>query len=289
MSWEVLQSCLEEIDYIFDRLAQDYASGIHPSSVTGAGFNIKGYADIFDYLDFSQIDWLVTAVSCSETPLVRILDHESSITVFGLVDVTASIGFAGVGDKMKEIAKAVASLGFSAYKVGDRFGVVAYGDKIEAYFEPRITRTYALEIGEWIWNFKPKARSTAGLLETINYLTERPMLIFWFSDFHQPDSEIEEFLKRLDGKHDLVPLICWDSAEFAKIPRWGIGWLRDPETGEERMEFFTPRRACVFREKFNERMHRLNELFRKYQVDTLTLLDKFNVNKFTEFFIKRRN
>src|SRR3989338_1271128 len=89
----------EEIEYDFERLAKDYKAGQHKSSVVGSGFWVKGFESIFGRPDFTQVDWISTVVSGSRTPLVKIVDQKSSITVVGIVDATASMSFSGTVEK----------------------------------------------------------------------------------------------------------------------------------------------------------------------------------------------
>lgn len=283
-----LVECLEEIDYWFARTSRGYQMGQHRSMTPGAGFTVKGYDTLCDRPDFSRIDWIQTILSGSKIPLVKVVEQKSAITMVIMVDVSASMGIAGWVHKTQELAKFATAMCFSAYKVGDRFSLVAYGDEVEAFFEPRASRAYALEIGEWLWNFSPRATSSKGLKEACDFLPQVPSLVCWLGDFHMSFEAIEECLRDIAETHDVTPMIFWDSAECARLPRWGLAWLRDAESGEERLELFTPARVRAVASDFTIRRGRLISLFRKFDVEPLMVLDAFRPVEVAEFFFRRR-
>jgi len=280
----------EEIEYDFERLAKDYKAGQHKSSVVGSGFRVKGFESIFDRPDFSQVDWNSTVVSGSRTPLVKIVDQKSSITVVGIVDATASMSFSGTVEKFGEIAKFVVSLGYSAYKIGDKFSVIAYGNKVIGYFEPMTYKNYSLEIGEWLEELVPEESGSEGLTEALDYLPrEKPCLVFWLSDFNKKPEVLANFLDMTVGVHHIVPVIFWDSAEYNNLPKWGLAHLRDPETGEVRPEFLTPWRQREIKEAFENRRSELAALMAGYGVEPIFVLDKFEPAAVTNFFLEHRS
>ncbi len=283
----VLASHIEEIDYFFERLSQDYVAGFHPSAVSGCGFHIKGYDNVFNRSDFPSVDWTATIVSGSRMPLVKILEQKSAITVLVLSDVTASVDFSGSVRKKQEMAKLIACLGFSAYKLGDRFGLIAYGDRIYEFFEPLSSRGYALETAEWLWHLKPSASNNKGVLDALDLLPKKPVLIFWLSDFNLEADLAEKFLTECNG-HQIVPIVFWDSAEFDRVPDWGLAWLKDPETGETRPELLWPGRRKEFKTAFENRRLKLESLFKDFGIEPIFVLDELKPSQIAEFFLKRR-
>ena len=280
----------EEIEYDFERLAQDYAAGQHKSSIVGSGFRVKGFESIFNRPDFPQVDWNITVASGSRTPLVKIVEQKSSTTIVCLVDVSASMSFRGAVDKFGEIAKFVVSLGYSAYKMGDKFSLIAYGNKVIGYFEPMTHKNYSLEIGEWLEELIPEESGSEGLSEALDYMPrEKPCLVFWLSDFNKKPEMLKNFLDLTVGVHHVVPVIFWDSAEFENLPKWGLAHLRDPESGEVRPEFLTPKRRREIKEAFENRRPELTALMAGYGVEPVFVLDKFEPAAVTNFFLERRS
>lgn len=279
---------IQEIDYIFKKLSRDYAVGHHPSALSGSGFIVREYQSIFDRPDFANIDWLASAFSGSRLPLVKVVEQKSAIAVTALVDISASMGFSGVARKKDEVCKLIAALGFSSYKIGDRFSLIAYGKGIAVYFEPRTSRTHFLSAAEWVDGYEPSDANGGGLMSAGDYLPARPGLVFWLSDFNFDLKIAERFLSENCETHDIIPIVFWDSAEFEKMPNWGLAWLRDPETGTVRPELFTPGRKREIKSAFEKRRLKLEEIFRQSGVDPIFVVDKLSIRKIEEYFLKRR-
>lgn len=288
MSKEILSGYIEEIDYNFDRLSSEFRPGHHSSVVVGGGFHVKGYDDIFNRPDFVNVDWNTTAVTGSKIPLVRILEQKSALTIICLVDISASMDFDGVVRKMHELAKFVASIGFSAYKLGDLFGLLAYGEKVREYFEPITSRTYSLDIGEWLWGITPFDKNSEGVAQALEYLPRKSLLVFWLSDFMIDLESVKGFLTESADLCDIVPLVFVDSAEFERMPRWGVGWLKDRETSEVRAEFFTPAKRRNVSDAFADHYAKLAKLFRSFDVTPLFVFNELKPSEIAEFFLKRR-
>jgi len=284
---DVLAAYIKEIDYYFELLSKDYTPGLHPSLTKGGGFRINGYQSIFDNPDFPNVDWTASVIAGSRVPLVKTVEQKSAINVICVVDVTASMSFSGTVTKIREIAKFVASIGFSSYRVGDRFGLVAYGDSVVSYFEPMMARSYSLEIAEWLWTFTPTASGSRGLMEALDYLPKKPSLVFWLSDFILPREAVKRFLTAAGEEYDVVPVVFWDSAEFDNIVNWGLAWLIDPETKERRRELFTPRRREELKTAFQERRRELYDVFRTWNIDPIFAVDHFKPRDIAAFFLKR--
>lgn len=288
MGHDELIAAIEEIEYSFEKLSRDYQPGQHASAVAGSGFHIKGYRTLFEHPEFDHIDWNATALAGSRMPLVKILEQKSAITVMCVVDMTGSSGFSGVVEKSHEMAKCVVSLGFSAYKIGDRFGCIVYRDRVEEVFEPRMSRTYSLEIGEWLWDLEPRGSiSDDAFLEVLGQVPERPLLFIWISDFYYSSASIKKMLHECE-EYDVVPMVFIDSAEYHNLPSWGIGWLKDPETGEVRQEVFTPQRHKEFESAGARHCKELIRIFKEYDRVPYVTTNKVSASMITEFFIQRR-
>ncbi|PIR70374.1 MAG: hypothetical protein COU46_01780 [Candidatus Niyogibacteria bacterium CG10_big_fil_rev_8_21_14_0_10_42_19] len=289
MDKEKLISSIEEIDYFFERLSRDLAPGLHKSSVEGSGFRVKGYDTIFNRSDFDQVDWNTTFASGSRIPLVKIVEQKSAITVMAIVDGSASMGFCGKVKRMDEVAKLAASIGYSAYKAGDKFGLILYDDDIVHYFEPETSRSYALEIGEYLCEFAPRKGKCADISRTIDFIPPKPSLIFWLGDFHEPEDKIFDFLSNVAFIHDVVPVIFWDSAEFERLPDWGFVYFYDPETNKLRPDIITPKRKERMRKMLFKRRNILKRTFTGFEIDPLFVMDNFKSYEVAKFFLERRN
>ena len=90
------------------------------------------------------------------------------------------------------------------------------------------------------------------------------------------------------ARHDVIPVLLWDSAEFEALPELGLARLRDPESGAQRTLMLRPRLKRQIVLRFRERQQNLTRLFRSYGREPLLLLDGFDPARVTEYFYRAR-
>ncbi len=256
---EVLASIIEDLDYSVQWKAKAIRAGKHRSGVSGSGFEFKTVVPITEAEDWRRIDFMSSSRAMDGIPRVKVFDQKSGIKVVLVADLSASLSYCGFVSKQREMAKMACVLGYSAYRTGDSFGFVGYGEKIEFCQPPTFSKEAGFEIGRTLWDYKMEAGGHGGLSGVIDYLPKERSLVFWFSDFYLSEREMEEFLAATEN-HDVRAVAFLDDSEV-NLPRFGFARLRDPESGGERFVFVRPSLRRKLAAEYRQRKSRLASLF----------------------------
>jgi hypothetical protein len=95
-------------------------AGAHRGRLSGAGGLFRDLVSLLEHPDPRRIDLRASARDPFEQLYVRRFEQKTAITVFALVDVSASMGFAGNMRKL-EVAAAICAGSSSARRTGDKF------------------------------------------------------------------------------------------------------------------------------------------------------------------------
>ena len=276
---------ISEFHYQVSWRAQGAHPGNHLGLQTGGGYEFSGCAPLMDYPDPRNLDVRATLADPFGELKVRSFRQRASIPVYLLADLSASMGFQGQVQKTALLASISVAAAYSAYRTGDPFGLIACDSRIrwELSLPLRWRKGMAMELHERLANFQPNASSARGLLEAVPYIGKRRALVFLVSDFHFPLAEVEQIFGAL-LHHDLVPVVVWDSAEFERLPAWGLMELQDPETGKRRSLFLRPSLRNKLRERFAERREELTRLCAHYGREPFFVVDRFDPDAMTGYF-----
>ena len=183
--------------------------------------------------DVRTIDWNVTARAGA--PFVKTFREERQLTVFLLVDVSASGAYGGQQQSKRELAAELAAcFAFSAIHNQDQVGLILFSDHVELFLPPRKGAGNTLRLIREILAWEPQGRATS-LSSATDLLVEsvdRRALCFVLSDFLVPSAEVDEAIRVAGVKHDLVAIQVSDPNE-EELPASGRISLEDPETGEQ--------------------------------------------------------
>jgi uncharacterized protein (DUF58 family) len=210
------------------RRATGVMAGGYLSVFRGAGLEFESVREYEPGDDPRRVDWNVTARV--GRPFVKTYVDERDLTVLFLVDLSASMqaGY-GVLSARQTAARVVASLALSAVQHGDRVGLVAFSDRVDAYVAPRKGRPHALRLvrdclalpaGGTKTDMKPALQLAVRALR-------RHAVVFLLSDFLG-----EGWQKPLGAcarRHDVVAVRLL--APELEAPRRGLLHLADPESG----------------------------------------------------------
>lgn len=266
------------------------APGIHPGShrsgQLGGGHEFAGHAPFIANPDPRHLDIRASLHDPFGQPMVRQFRQRSAIPVFVIADLSASMGFRGTGSKLETLAQFTAAAAWSAYRQGDRFGFIAADESIrwDLLLPLRVHKGAAPELYERLRGLEPAGRSALALNEVALHLGKQRALVFLVSDFHFP-------LERLDGlldsltRHDVVPVALWDSAEYERLPNWGLVYVEDPETGEKRRLFMRPSLREKFKEAFAARREALTRLCARRGRAPFFVVDRFDAEALTRYFL----
>ncbi len=280
-------------------LSRDIFAGQYHSAFKGRGM---AFSEVREYQpgdDIRSIDWNVTARF--NHPYVKIFEEERELTVMLLIDASGSREFGTRGMLKKNMITEIAAvLSFSAIQNNDKIGVIFFSNKIEKFIPPKKGRKHILFIIRELIGFVPENRGT-DLSEPLRFLTnaiKKRSTAFVISDFiqspvagsfpeaHKGPSEAnsknlqqnginsglpEETLKIAARKHDLVAIRVYDKREI-ELPPVGMLRVKDAETGEVRwVDSLSPRVRSVYSDWWRENDRRLNEIFMKTGIDSVSV------------------
>ena len=217
------------------KAVNDVLAGEYHSVFKGQGMEFDEVRAYQPGDDIKTIDWNVTART--GLPYVKRYVEEREITVFFLVDLSAS-GFFGSLDKLKNeiAAEFCALLAFSAIKNNDKVGLIVFTDTIELFIPPAKGTSHVLRLIRELLFFGPgKKRARAGTdialaLDYLGRVLHKRGVVFLVSDFL--DQDFEKTLGVLARRHDLIAVTVADPRECA-LPDVGLMEIQDAETGAQ--------------------------------------------------------
>jgi uncharacterized protein (DUF58 family) len=216
-------------------------AGAHRAKLEGSGGFFRDFASLLESPDPRRIDLRVSARDPFERLYVRRFEQKAAITVYALIDVSASMGFRGNTDKMELAAELCAAVASSARRIGDAFGLVGCdsGVRPELYVPATRARGGEAEMLQRLRDYVPTGRGTQGLIEAAALIAGRRKLVFLVSDFYMTRAETERIFAAL-SLHDVVPILLSDTLEVERLPRWGLLSLTDLELGRRRLVVMRP-------------------------------------------------
>ena len=213
------------------RLVRMLFFGEYHSVFRGKGIE---FSEVREYLpgdEVRTIDWNVTARM--GTPYVKKFVEERELTVYLLVDLSASSGFSTTAQTKRELAAEIATLiAFAADGNNDKVGLIAFTDRLELYLRPRKGQHHILRMARDLIYHGVRGTGTSIEVATdfLMRVAKRPGVAFIISDFHA--CGFEGSLRLAAQKHDIIAISITDPREM-ELPRVGLVALRDPESGAE--------------------------------------------------------
>ena len=261
---------IRHIEIRTTRLVNDLFGGEYLSVFKGQGME---FADVREYVpgdDIRTIDWNVTARSLH--PFVKKFVEEREMTVFFAVDMSGSQQF-GSAEKLKaEIAAEItALLSFAAVKNHDKVGLMIFTDGVEKFVPVKKGRMHVLRVIREILYYKPRQKGTnlVSALDYLNRVLRRTAVVFLISDFL--DQGYEKALKILSRRHDVIGIHLIDRLEKS-LPKAGLLWLRDPETGMRKLIDSSSGRVRRFYENaMKNRQEAVAAMFKSLKIDRVEI------------------
>jgi len=273
------------------KAVNDVLAGEYHSVFKGQGMEFDEVRAYQPGDDIKTIDWNVTART--GLPYVKRYVEEREITVFFLVDLSAS-GFFGSLDKPKNeiAAEFCALLAFSAIKNNDKVGLIVFTDTIELFIPPAKGTSHGLRLIRELLFFGPgKKRARAGTdialaLDYLGRVLHKRGVVFLVSDFL--DQDFEKTLGVLARRHDLIAVTVADPRECA-LPDVGLMEIQDAETGAQVLVDTGDKEVRRrYEELAREKNDKLASLFKGTGVDHIELYtDRDYVLDLVKFFRKR--
>lgn len=181
--------------------------------------------------DVRHLDWNVTARQGK--PYVRRFTEERALTLWLIVDVSASLRFGPEGrTKADRAAQAAALLATAAAHSGDRVGLALVSDRIEAEIPPGGGARHLARVIRALVATPTASRGTALTigLSRLRHPARRALIVV-ISDFLSP--EPVGIWRRAARRHEVVALRVVEPRE-EELPAAGLVDVRDAETGAVR-------------------------------------------------------
>ena len=227
-----------EFHYRLPMRAGGFRPGSHPGSSFGAGQEFAMHGRLFDYPDPRRLDLRASLRAARSEWLVRVHLQRAAVPVQVIVDVSASMHFGTRQTKLQVAADFVEALGYSAFRVGDQLGMLAFDTHarddlfMPARYGRGVGNLLATKLRETTSDATGSG-SLAGLRRAASTLAGRQALVFLVSDFHWPLVELPSVLDLLVHAC-VVPMVVWDSAEIAPPSGGLLLAVNDAESAGQR-------------------------------------------------------
>jgi uncharacterized protein (DUF58 family) len=277
-STNAMRAGMRELEIRTRRMVDDTMAGAYHSVFKGRGMDFDEVREYAAGDEIRTIDWNVTARA--GRPFVKKFTEERELTLFLVVDISASGNFGSGPLAKRDLAAEVASvLAFSAIRNSDKVGLILYTDRIERYLPPKKGRKHVLRVVRDILYCEPQGigTDTVKTLDAVNNMLHRRAVVFLISDFQaighpvSTRAELRRVVRQTNRRHDLIAIHIEDPRE-RELPNVGIIALEDAETGEI-IELNTARASVRkrFGELSLERSRRLRSELRAEGIDIVQL------------------
>ena len=269
-------------------LSHNIFAGQYHSAFKGRGMS---FSEVREYQygdDVRDIDWNVTARF--NKPYIKVFEEERELTVMLIVDLSDSLDFGTVNRTKREmVTEIAATLAFAAIQNNDKIGVIFFTDRVEKFIPPQKGRKHILYIIRELINFEPQSQRTkvSVPLEFLTNAIKKRCTAFMISDFID-NGDYRNAMTIANRKHDLVAIQVYDR-RLASLPKIGLVKFRDAETGEEMYIDTSSSKVQENQRKWwNTQVARLNEVFNKSRVDSVSIsTDQDYVKALLNLFAKR--
>jgi uncharacterized protein (DUF58 family) len=278
---------LKEFHYKIDWRTKSHLPGHHRSTQPGGGLEFRGNVPLLDAPDPRRLDIRASLSNPFDQWYVRSFRQRSQVSVYLIADLSASMGFRGIRNKLDVMAGFTESLAYSVHRTGDRFAFIGCDEKMRDDFllSPTHVLGAGLDIAQRLRRFNPTGKSANGLQAIQPYLPRQKGLIFLVSDFHLDDASLINTLQML-AAHRVCPIVLWDRAEYERMPKFGLVSIQDSETGRRRTALLRRSLHERIQAKFEARRIALVDLFTKHGTRPLFIRDAFDAEQVTKYFFQ---
>lgn len=285
---------VEEIDLFVLSRVKDLVFGEHASVFTGSGFDFSGLREWQSGDRPASIDWGHSTHTGFSPLIVKEFVEEKSINVLIAADNSLSALCGANGATISEIiARAIATIGFSAVIFQDKVGLVTFGEDF-LYESPRGGRSQVfriLEIYQSQENYSEKINQKGATLpERISGNLARTSLVPVISDFLFPDAKntLKE-LTALNQTHDVF-IIMVDASFAFNLPPSHSGWIEcvDVENGKKML--LSEKEFKKMAERVKTYQEDVERFAKKEGFDVLSVGNDKNIfqDSILNFFAERR-
>ncbi len=265
----------------------DLLAGQYHSAFKGRGIEFEEVRPYQTGDDIRAIDWNVTARS--NQPYIKLFREERELTVFLLVDLSASQGLGTHFQTKRDLVTEIGStLAFSAIRNNDKVGLMLFTDGIEKTIPPRKGSKHVLRCIRELLYCEPMGQGTdlAGALTHLSRTVKRRSIVFVVSDFQ--DKDYERAMRIARRKHDIIPVVIGDRREV-EMPNVGMIELQDSETGQvTQFDTASRRNRELFSQRAKSQIAEQDNLFRRLKIEPIRIMTGEDyVDPIREYFHRR--
>lgn len=269
------------------RLTNHLFTGEYHTAFRGQGMAFKEVREYQPGDDVRFIDWNVSARM--DHTYSKIFEEERELSVFLLIDVSASSLFGTFKQSKKDLITEIAALlAFSAVSNNDKAGLIFFSNKVEKYIPAKKGKEHVLYMLREMITFQPRSSQTdiTKAIAYLNRVTRHKSIVFILSDF--ADAGYEQTLKVAAKRHDIIGIQVHDKRDI-DLPKMGLLQLQDAETGRS---ILLNTSDVVMRAEYNRQFNKIQEdarhIFRLAGADLVQLAtgDDY-VKALQQFFMKR--
>jgi uncharacterized protein (DUF58 family) len=268
---EDLLKKIKRIQIVSKKTVDSLFGGEYQSVFKGQGIHFADFREYQTGDDIRHIAWNLSARN--NNTYIKTFEEERELNVFLIVDISASQIYSSFDLRKIDLSSQIASLiAYSAIINKDRIGMLSFSDTVNEFVPPKKGKKHVLSLITRILNIK-KLNNKTNIKEALNFISKvlkKRSVLFIISDFIFSE-DIENILKKLALKHDLVALCVYDEKEY-EMPNIGLLKIKDPETGNEQL---VDTGSYVFRTNYQKNIKKhinnLEELFKHAKVDFLKI------------------
>ncbi len=265
-----LLSSVRRIHLLATRLVKTLLAGDYRSVFRGPGIEFDEVREYVEGDDARLIDWNVS--SRMDAPYTKTFREERELTLFLVVDVSASLAFGPPDRTRREVATEVfALLSLAAAVNNDRVGTVLFSDRIERWVAPHKGTRHALRLITDLVGVEPEGRGSdlALALRTTGEALKRRGVVVVISDFKTTGYLSD--LTLMSHRHDVIAVRIADPLD-GEFPATGLIRLEDPESGRTVLASgASPRFRRAYAEHWEEESQRWRRECRKRGIGTLEI------------------
>lgn len=215
-------------------MVEGYFVGKHKSPYRGSSVEFTDYKEYVPGDEVNRIDW--RAYGRSRRLFVRQYEAETDMVIYLLVDVSASMSYAGTGRQSKYIlaAKIAAALAYLMIHQGDKAALVLFAQTLNRFLSPGGTRRHMHNLVAELEGVEPA--STTGIaqaLQECNTLFKKRGRIVVLSDFwDDTDAGFDALSQFLHRKFEILLLHVVHPDEL-NLPAVQAARFEDMETLEQ--------------------------------------------------------
>lgn len=236
---------------------EGYFAGKHNSRFRGTSVEFADYKEYVSGDEVNRIDW--RAYGRTRRLFVRQYEAETDMVVYLLVDVSASMGYAGAKRQSKYLlaARIAAALAYLMTHQGDKASLGLFAAQINHFLPPGGTHRHLYKMVTELERVQPAATTgIAHALQECNTLFKKRGRIVILSDFWtDPDELFDALGQFLHRKFELLLLQIVDPDEL-DLPAVNVARFQDMET-YERVEVEPEEIRASYRETVRVHIERL--------------------------------